>query len=193
MRLLKTVLIKKFLRGYIMILKDNEVILRAIEESEAELLRDMINNPEMENMVVGWSFPVSKAEQIRWIQEQSKDTRSKRYIVDVNGDGVGMASLTDIDYKNSVCVINIKLMDSAKGKGIGYRVIMLLLNYCFNELNLHCVTSSVLEYNIPSQKLFEKCDFKKDGVLRKRVYKNGKYHDLFEYSMLKEEFNAEKL
>ena len=172
-----------------MILKDNEIVLRATEESEAELLRRMINDPETERMVVGWSFPVSKADQIKWIQNQKNNSLNERYTIEVNLEAVGMASLTQLDYKNSVCEINIKLDGGSKGKGIGYRVINMLLNYCFNELNLHCVTAEILDYNIPSQKLFEKCGFKKEGVLRQRVYKNGEYHDLFVYSILKDEFS----
>lgn len=173
-----------------MILKDNEIVLRAIEESEAELLCNMINDPETERMVVGWSFPVSKTEQAEWIRNQRKDGSCVRYIVEASEKAVGMASLSKLDYKNSVCELNIKLDSMAKGKGIGYRVINILLNYCFNELNLNCATAEILDYNIPSQKLFEKCGFKKEGVLRHRVYKNGCYHDLFAYSILKDEFLA---
>lgn len=174
-----------------MILKDNEIILRAIEETDAELLRRMLNDPETERMVVGWSFPVSMTDQVKWIQNQKNDSSNKRYTVEVDSQAVGMASLTDIDFKNSVCEFNIKLDSEAKGKGIGYRVVNMLLRYCFNELNIRCVTAEILDYNIPSQKLFEKCGFKKEGQLRQRVYKNGGYHDLFAYSILKDEFSTE--
>lgn len=171
-----------------MILKDNEIVLRAIEENDADLLYKMINDPEMERMVVGWSFPVSKSEQIQWIHTQKSNSSNMRYIVEMDKKAVGMASLTKLDFKNSVCELNIKLDSDAKGKGIGYRTINLLLNYCFNELNIHCATAEILDYNIPSQKLFTKCGFKKEGVLRNRVFKNGEYHDLFAYSILKSEF-----
>lgn len=42
-----------------MILKGEKVILRAIEREDQEFLKEMINDPELEKLVVGWSFPVS--------------------------------------------------------------------------------------------------------------------------------------
>lgn len=170
-----------------MYLKDSVITLRAIEERDADLLYEMINDPEVEQMVVGWSFPVSKPAQLKWIQNLQQDDKNQRYIVDFQDRGVGMASITSIDTKNGTFVVNIKLVESAKGNGIGYRTVQLLLAYGFHELNLHCATASILDYNIASQKLFEKCGFQKDGILRKRVFKKGSYHDLYAYSLIKEE------
>ena len=42
-----------------MILKDDVVLLRAIEEDDANVLMNLINDPEVENSVFGWSYPVS--------------------------------------------------------------------------------------------------------------------------------------
>lgn len=46
-----------------MILKDDIVLLRAIEEDDARVLMDLINDPEVENSVFGWSYPVSLSSQ----------------------------------------------------------------------------------------------------------------------------------
>lgn len=35
------------------------VTLRAMERSDCEMVKEMFNDPEIENLVVGWSFPVS--------------------------------------------------------------------------------------------------------------------------------------
>ena len=45
-----------------MILKGKKVTLRAVEESDIEMLRELINDPEIEKMTVGKSFPVSSYE-----------------------------------------------------------------------------------------------------------------------------------
>jgi predicted xylose isomerase-like sugar epimerase len=36
------------------------VKLRALEMDDMEILRNIINDPEIEGLVEGWSFPVSK-------------------------------------------------------------------------------------------------------------------------------------
>lgn len=171
-----------------------DIVLRAIEHDDKNLLMEMINDPEIEKMVVGWSFPVSTHQQINWINNVNNDKNSVKYIIDVKGIGaVGLASLTSIDYKNGIANVNIKLKNdkNIRGKGIGYKVIRKISEYSFNELNLNCLVANILKYNTASQKLFEKCGFVLEGTLRSRVYKNGSYQDLLSYSLLRSEFKNE--
>ena len=63
------------------------------------------------------------------------------------------------------------------------------LNYAFNELNLNCIYGTVLEYNYLSRKLAKRCGLKEEGVLRNRIYKGGKYHNLIANSIIKEDFD----
>ena len=50
-------------------IKGKLVTLRAIEMSDEKLLRDMLNDPYIEKMVVGWAYPVSKLQQENYISE----------------------------------------------------------------------------------------------------------------------------
>ena len=54
---------------------------------------------------------------------------------------------------------------------------------------MHCVYCKVIEYNIASQKIVENIGFKREGILRERIYKNGNYHNVIVWSILKDEFN----
>lgn len=40
-------------------IKGKKVTLRAMEKQDCEMIREMFNDPEIENLVVGWAFPVS--------------------------------------------------------------------------------------------------------------------------------------
>ena len=169
------------------LIKEN-IKLRAIEQDDRELLKELINDPEVEKMVVGWSFPVSTEQQINWISNQANDKKNVRFIIDINNVGaVGIVSLSGLDFKNSTAIINIKLKkeDKLRKQGIGYRAINMLIDYAFNQLNMNCLIANILHYNTPSQRLFEKSGFVLDGKLRSRVYKNGSYQDLLTYSLLR--------
>jgi len=169
----------------------NDITLRAIEQDDMQLLKDIINDPEIENMVVGWSFPVSTEHQVNWISSISGDRNNVRLAIDTKYNGVvGIVSLTKIDFKNRTGTINIKLNreNKIRRKGIGYKSINMLIDYAFNQLNLNCLAANILEYNTPSQKLFEKSGFVFEGSLRKRVFKSGTYQDLYSYSLLKSDF-----
>lgn len=174
-----------------MFLKDDEIVLRAIEMEDSQVLHKMINDPEMESMIIGWSFPVSTEMQNEWIRNlDNKDC--VRYAIDV-GEGIeGVAIISSIDYKNRVAHFGIKLKRDARGKGIATRAVRLMAQYCFFELNLNCIEVNVLESNLASRSLWEKVGFKPEGILRERIYKNGKYRNVIIYSLLKDEYITEK-
>lgn len=172
-----------------MLIKGKKVLLRAIELSDAEVLQQMINDEEIENMILGYSFPVARHQQIKWIENLANERNVFRAMIDVNGVAIGTVILSDIDMKNGTAEIHIKLArTSERGKGYGTDTVLTTLSYAFKELRLNCVYCCVKEDNVASQKMFEKCGFIKEGCLRSRGYRNGKYYSIYEYSILKSEF-----
>ena len=154
-----------------------KILLRAVEERDNELLRGLMNDPDIEKMVFGCSWPVSEADQSRWFASLKSSRDVLRCIVESREDGraVGTLILTDIDQKNATADIHIKTA----------------VNYAFRELRLNCIYAYVLAYNTPSRKLFEKCGFHQDGVLRSRAFKGGSYVDVYAYSLLAQDGAAE--
>nr|WP_308742849.1 GNAT family protein [uncultured Anaerocolumna sp.] len=172
-----------------MFLSGEKVILRAIELSDKDILRNMINDGEMEYLLGGWSFPVSDMKQEEWIKSIDSEPYVLRCMIDDKQEHstAGTVILSDIDYINGTAEIHIKLLKSFRGKGFGTDTIKTMVRYAFSELRLQCIYAHINDYNIGSHKLFEKSGFIKEGVLRSRIYKNGTYHNLFVYSILKEE------
>lgn len=161
------------------------VTLRAIELSDCEMLRSLMNDPEIEYMLGGWSFPVSTDEQEQWCQNLSASKDTLRVIIEAESTTIGTAVLSDIDYKNGTAQIHIKLMPGDnRHKGYGSDTVNTLVRYAFHELRLHCVYAHVNEHNEPSQRLFHKCGFQQEGILRDRIYKDGRYIGIIVLSRL---------
>lgn len=171
-------------------IQGKNVVLRAISMKDANLLMELINDAETEKMLGGSSFPVSLEGQEKWISAQTGRIDVLRCIVALkeNEEGIGTVILSDIDTKNGVAQVHIK-MDKQRGRGKGYGsdALNTIVNYAFGEMRLNCIYADVLEYNTVSQKLFEKCGFHRDGVLRSRVFKGGRYINVVSYSRLKED------
>ena len=171
-------------------IQGKNVVLRAISMKDANLLIELINDAETEKMLGGSSFPVSLEGQEKWISAQTGRIDVLRCIVALkeNEEGIGTVILSDIDTKNGVAQVHIK-MDKQRGRGKGYGsdALNTIVNYAFGEMRLNCIYADVLEYNTVSQKLFEKCGFHRDGVLRSRVFKGGRYINVVSYSRLKED------
>ena len=73
-------------------------------------------------------------------------------------------------------------------RGYGSEVIMLLLDYAFNYLNLNNIMLRVLEFNKRAVRAYEKCGFKVFGVWEKCHYFNGEYYGEIYMNILKEDF-----
>ena len=163
-----------------------KVVLRALEKEDMELLRETVNDPEMERMVVGWSFPVSSIEQMNWYERTQGNKQHLRFAIEFEGQFVGISTLTDIDWKNRSAFHGIKLISKApKGKGIGFDAVCGTMQYAFEELQLNRLIGGILTYNVPSWKLYKKCGWKQEGVLREQVFKNNQYFDEIAVAILR--------
>lgn len=178
-----------------MVIKYEDITLRAIEESDLEMIRDMINDPDIENMVVGSGFPVSKYQQQRWFESIQDRKDQIRLVIDTQKHGsVGVVMLTDINYINGSAEIHIKITSdkNKRRNGYAYKTYMAIIEHAFNYMNLNRIESNVIEYNIASKKLNEKCGFKQEGIKRQAAYKKGCYYNVHIWSIIKEDWKVTK-
>ncbi len=171
-----------------------QIYLRAMEPEDMDMFMDMINDAEISKMVVGWSFPVSKKEQMDWYNN-AVSSQNKRFTICLqeNDKAVGVVTLTNIDFVNRSATHGIKLHPSCpKGRGIGTDAVMTLMEYAFNQINLNRLDGSWLLFNTASKRLYEKCGWHEEGIKKKAVYRDGVYHDLAICGILKEEYIATK-
>lgn len=164
--------------------------LRAVELEDLDMLREMMNDPDIESNIGGFSYPISKTQQEQWFNNLNKKQNEIRLIITAKDLGaIGTIILTDIDWKNRTAEIHHKIVNDESVRNHGYDSIaqVALLKYAFEQLNLNCIYSRVIEYNEISKHINLKLGYKHEGTLRNRIYKNGKYNALEIYSMLKGE------
>ena len=174
-----------------MIIKNGTVLLRAIEEMDLPFLQKMLNDPEIEKLTGGGCFPVSLDRQKKWFESYDQQKELRCMIQIINGTTIGCIMLTNIDWKNRTAELT-KKTKATKEQRVEHDMwdaMIGFLNYAFNELNLNCIYGTVLEYNYLSRKLAKRCGLKEEGVLRNRIYKGGKYHNLIANSIIKEDFD----
>jgi RimJ/RimL family protein N-acetyltransferase len=104
---------------------------------------------------------------------------------------VGLVSLTSIHqvYRSGEFHMMIGRRD-VHGRGIGTAATIAMLRHGFLDLNLHRIYLSVLVSNTPAVRVYEKVGFRREGVAREAVFKNGAYEDMVLMAMLKSEFEA---
>ena len=176
-------------------IEGKQIYLRAMEMEDMECFRDMINDPRVSQNVVGWSFPVSKREQMQWYERAVGDKKNLRFTVVLkeNDQPVGMVTLSSLDWQNRSATHGIKLHpDCPKGRGIATDAVMTLMQYAFDEAGLHRLDGSWIDFNEASQKLYLKCGWSIEGIKKEAIYRSGGFHDLYVVGILEEDYRNVK-
>ncbi len=74
------------------------------------------------------------------------------------------------------------------GKGIMGEALPPVIQYGFNQMDLHRIEAFVAPGPSASLRLLEKHKFKKEGYLREHYFKNNKLEDSVQYALLKREY-----
>jgi RimJ/RimL family protein N-acetyltransferase len=74
------------------------------------------------------------------------------------------------------------------GKGYAKEAVSLLISHAFFSLNLRRISCGTYDTNISMQNLAKSLGMIEEGRRRQAEYKDGKYLDVFEYGLLKDEW-----
>lgn len=167
--------------------------LRAIEKEDLKRLRDWRNESEIKKFMREHR-ELSMQNQMQWLESLAKDKNTVMFAIETKkGKLIGCTGLTYIDWKNSRAEVSIYIGDKEyKGRGYDTDTLKTLVEYGFKELNMHMLFGEIFEYNKANIGLFEKCGFKRDAVLRHRLYRDGRYWDSIFYSILDKEWKQQR-
>lgn len=128
-----------------------------------------------------------------WYENVVMDKSNLRFtvVIQETQKAIGMVNLVDIDWQNGTGIHGIR-MSKEKGKGYGTDAVMTLMKYAFDKLRLVRLDTTIVEYNIISQKLYRKCGWTIEGKKKKACFRGGKYYDLFFAGITDEEYYAVK-
>lgn len=150
-----------------------------------------LNDPEVNKGNSHHVFPYSRIMLEEYVKSSfvAKDALPLA-IIEKGGDvHIGNITLSSIDYINRRTDWGIIIGEKDYwGKGYSKEAAYLLLKHAFESLNMFRVYSGTTEKNIGAQKLMEGLGMIKEGVRRKHIYRNGEYHDIIEYGLLRDEF-----
>ena len=168
------------------------VYLRALEPDDYKVTIKWRNDDETWSMVGGPKYFVSSEYEKQWILNAINNKNEIRLGICLkeNDELIGLCSLTEIDWINKNAQSSIMIGEKInKGKNCGTEGELLLLQYAFYERGFERIWAKILEKNNASIKMHEKCGFRKEGILRNSVFKNGKFQNQIIMSILRDEFD----
>ncbi len=106
---------------------------------------------------------------------------------------IGVAFAIRISEHNRHALVGITIGEREYwGQGYGKESLRLLLEYCFEALDLHRVSAETFEYNTTWRDLVEGLGFRKEGTARDYLYRDGQFWDKEMYAVLEDEY-AERI
>lgn len=163
------------------------VLLRPIEESDLEFVREGVNHPEV-RPYVGQSFPTSLARERRYLEESNRTLDTIQLLVEADGEPVGVVEFDPIDREAGVAEFAVWIHPDFHRHGYAREATGLMLDYAFDELRMHKVTANAFETNEASQRLFGSLGFTREGVGREDAFLEGEYRDTVYYGILDREW-----
>lgn len=113
------------------------------------------------------------------------------YIVSVDDVYIGTIALMNVDPRNRHAELAIVIGEKSYwSKGHGTQMMEKLLEMGFEGLNLNRLYLHVFSFNTRAIKLYEKFNFKHEGTYRSMVYRNGQYHDVLAFGLMRDEHIA---
>ena len=172
----------------------NHVRLRAYSKEDLPKAQEYLNNPK-----VGASlrptilFPYRLEDEESWYNTlNANSTSGYNFAIERKEDAayMGGCGVHQINAKNRHVSVGIFLGHQFWGKGYGTDAMRVLVDFCFQEINLHKVKLEVFSYNERAIRSYQKVGFIEEGVLREEVYRHGKYHDCHLMSIFRKDWTS---
>lgn len=101
---------------------------------------------------------------------------------------IGSIGLTSQNNYHRRIEISYDLAKEYWRRGITKKAIAAVAQYGFEELSVNRIEAFTATTNLPSNSLLLNCGFKLEGCLRQHRYHRGNYVDVYNFSLLREEF-----
>jgi len=162
-------------------LSNNKIALRAPELEDIEILYTW-ENDESIWYLSNTSLPFSRFDLEQFILNSNHDIfieKQYRFMIEKNdtNEVVGCVDLFEFDLKNKRVGVGILIDENYRNQGLASEALDVLIQYAFEQLDVHQIYCNILSSNTKSLILFKRKQFLEIGVKRDWVFSEGKYHD----------------
>ena len=171
----------------------NKVILRPLKIEDLPNVNQWRNDLELIKLTQGIRFPKTKEMDEEWFYDVLRDKSNRNIYFGIDekesGEFIGMISLNNIDYISGTSKWGFIIGDiNYRGKGYSKEITKLFFDYAFNTLNLRKLWGYMIEGNEGAKKMHERLGSIYEGVLKKHIFYDGKFNDVYIVSIFHDSF-----
>jgi [ribosomal protein S5]-alanine N-acetyltransferase len=170
-------------------LETERLLLRRVDNNDVEEIILLRGNPQTMKYI---PRPLVKTkedalEHIAMIDSKIENNEGINWAITLKNNLklIGIIGLYRIKPEHYRAEIGYMILPEFNGKGITTEAIKAVLNYGFNEMNLHSIEGVIDPQNFASERVLQKNGFVKEAHLVENEFYDGKFLDTVIYSLLK--------
>jgi len=172
-----------------MTLTGQNICLRAPEPEDIGKLHQWENDPAVWHMS-NTLAPYSRFDIEQYVLTAARDLLTVKQlrlmiVLRESSLAIGAIDLFEYDPLHRRAGTGILLDSTERNKGYGTEALRLVIDYCFEILDLHQMYASITTDNTASIKIFEKQGFIKTGIKRDWLLQNGQWKDEQFYQLIR--------
>ncbi|WP_298306039.1 GNAT family N-acetyltransferase [Flavobacterium sp.] len=173
-------------------LETERLLLRRVSIDDLNEILELRGNPETMKFI---PRPLVKTEEdalnhFKMIDEKIEKNEGINWAITVKGNPklIGIIGHYRIQPENHRCEIGYMILPQYNGQGIVTEAIKAVLEYGFEDMNMHSIEAVIDPDNIASERVLQKNGFVKEAHILENEYYDGKFWDTVIYSILKRNF-----
>lgn len=171
-------------------LEGKRIYLSPMNKDDIEIFTKWLNDSKVTDNINATTKLTTLETENNWF-DNLKNSKDYVFSIVTQKDDklIGNCSINKIDNISGTTELGIMIGEEEnRSKGYGFEVLRLLLDYCFNQLNMHNVCLRVLSFNERAIKCYKKVGFNEYGRRHEAHYCNGKYCDIISLEILKSDY-----
>ncbi len=169
-----------------------KLYLRALDRADAPMLQCFMNHPEVNHSLISWR-PFTAEMEGEWVERMGRSEQDVVLGISPLADDrlIGVCGLHAIDWRNRSATFGIVIGEPDQwGKGYGTEATRMLTRHGFERMNLHRIQLDVNESNERGRRAYEAVGYRREGVFRGAIFRDGGYADVHRMAILADDWKA---
>ena len=172
------------------------ICLRPVRREDAGVAYPMVRDDRVTRSIM-WDGPASVAELAKAYRERADAWRTGGdYMCSIERAAdrvfIGSVGAHVLTHTPNHAEIGYWIGVEHRGKGYASDAVRLISHFAFSHLDVVRVAASVFAGNEASRRALEKNGFSLDGTLRRHLHKRGQWLDTWFFTLLREEWEADR-
>jgi RimJ/RimL family protein N-acetyltransferase len=167
-----------------------KIWLKSFKKEDMGLMAKWHNDPEIMRLFAITKESTEEYWQ-KWLEKCEASPNVVYFGIAKKGENelIGYVHLDGIMWNHRLCRdIGILIGEKSEWtKGYGTEAMKLMIDHAFNTLGLHRLELMTFPFNRRGLRVWEKCGFKKEGLMRKARLSEGDWHDIIFFGLLEDD------